>query len=165
MRRGHLALSKAAPEALLEVARFLDKYGYGAFPATSFTRFFQKPAYHFLSLSNPPSNGAEFQAGCLLSLSGDEAEIIEIAVAGAFQNQGYGTALLGHVIDFVRDQGHQRLFLEVAANNHPALALYHRQQFQECGRRIGYYQPSVDENDKIIAEMPKIDALIMELSL
>ena len=147
------------------MAQFLDNDGYGSFEATAFARFFQKPAYHFLSLSDPLSREADYQAGCLLSFSGDEAEIIEMAVAGMFRAQGFGTKLLGHVIAFVRDRGGQRLFLEVAADNHPALALYHRHQFQECGRRIGYYQPVPSENDKIIAKMPKIDALIMELSL
>lgn len=165
MTLNHLALSNAAPDRLLAVAQFLDNDGYGSFEATAFARFFQKPAYHFLSLSDPSSPEAGYQAGCLLSLSGDEAEIIEIAVAGTFRAQGFGTKLLGHVIAFVRDRGGQRLFLEVAADNHPALALYHRHQFQECGRRIGYYQPIPSENDKIIAKMPKIDALIMELSL
>ena len=165
MTLNHLALSNAAPDRLLAVAQFLDNDGYGSFEATAFARFFQKPAYHFLSLSDPSSREAGYQAGCLLSLSGDEAEIIEIAVAGTFRAQGLGTKLLGHVIAFVRDRGGQRLFLEVAANNHPALALYHRHQFQECGRRIGYYQPARSENDKIITKTPKIDALIMELSL
>lgn len=164
MTLNHLALSNAAPDTLLAAAQFLDTYGYGSFDATAFARFFQKPPYHFLSLSDL-SPEADYQAGCLLSLSGNEAEIIEIAVTRASRAQGYGTKLLGHVIAFVRDQGGQRLFLEVAADNHPALALYHRHQFQECGRRIGYYQPAKSENDKIITKTPKIDALIMELSL
>ena len=40
--------------------------------------------------------------------------------------------------------GTRRVFLEVAANNAAALALYSRKGFVPCGRRPGYYAGGVD---------------------
>lgn len=65
-----------------------------------------------------------------------EAELITIAVDPAAQGQGQGRALLAA---FEAASEAQDYFLEVAADNGPAIALYSRLGWQETGRRKGYY--------------------------
>lgn len=70
----------------------------------------------------------------------DEAEIITFAVAPQHQGCGLGRRLLAKLIDMLRDRGVSALFLEVGANNEPARKLYKRSEFNEIGRRSGYYK-------------------------
>ncbi|GKY89373.1 GNAT family N-acetyltransferase [Sinisalibacter aestuarii] len=69
----------------------------------------------------------------------DEAELITIAVAPETQRRGTGRALLA---DFERGalaRGADTAFLEVAADNAAACALYSRAGWRQTGRRAGYY--------------------------
>lgn len=76
----------------------------------------------------------------LMRVAGDEAELLSIAVDPAGRGQGLGSALLARLDAEAARQGAQRLFLEVAAGNKPALALYRRAGFAEAGVRRGYYR-------------------------
>lgn len=76
---------------------------------------------------------------CLARIAVDEAEVLSIAVAGAARGQGLGRALLGACLEEAKARGAARMFLEVAADNPPALALYRRMGFETCGRRPKYY--------------------------
>jgi ribosomal-protein-alanine N-acetyltransferase len=68
-----------------------------------------------------------------------EGEILTLAVAPQARRRGIGRALLGGVVaDGIP------WFLEVAASNGPALALYAAFGFCECGRRRDYYAPGRD---------------------
>ena len=80
-------------------------------------------------------------AGFVLSrLAADEAEILTIAVDPAQRHRGLGRKLLDvHLPGLVR-RGVERLFLEVAEDNGPALGLYRAFGFREVGRRPGYYR-------------------------
>lgn len=69
----------------------------------------------------------------------DEAEILTLAVLPAERRQGIGAALLHAAATHLRGGGTARLFLEVAADNAAALALYERNGFAATGRRAGYY--------------------------
>lgn len=82
----------------------------------------------------------------------DEAELLTIAVDPAAQRQGLGRACLTRFIDACRKAGARRVFLEVAADNHAARALYLSLGFAEDGRRKGYYRPTGAE---------PIDAILM----
>ena len=65
-----------------------------------------------------------------------EAELITLAVDPAAQGHGKGRKLLAA---FESAAQADRLFLEVAADNRPALALYHAAGWAEAGRRPRYY--------------------------
>ena len=79
--------------------------------------------------------------GFILSrLAADEAEILTIAVAEAFQGRGVGRALLSENLRQAANLGARAMFLEVASDNAPALALYHRFGFVKVGKRAGYYR-------------------------
>ena len=81
----------------------------------------------------------------------DEAEILTLAVAPTHRQRGIAAALLREAITVLRPGGTKTLFLEVAADNTAALALYAGAGFSPSGRRVGYY--ARDEGN--------VDALMM----
>ncbi len=86
----------------------------------------------------------------------DEAELLTIATHPTHQRQGLARAIM---IDWQRaagERGATRAFLEVAADNLPAIALYHLCGFQTNGIRPGYYRRD---------DGSKSDALMMTCSL
>jgi [ribosomal protein S18]-alanine N-acetyltransferase len=85
-----------------------------------------------------------------------EAEILTIAVAGNHRRSGIGGRLLNALEVHLAENGVERLFLEVAADNAAAYGLYRRHGFVETGRRKGYYQRSSG---------PSVDALTLALTL
>ncbi len=92
---------------------------------------------------------AEVEDGALrgyaaLAVGGDEAEVLNIAVAPAWQGHGLGRRLLQALFDAVRHAGGQRVLLEVRPDNQPALALYERSGFRRIGLRRDYYALGVD---------------------
>lgn len=69
----------------------------------------------------------------------DEAEILTIAVLPPWRRQGLGGVLLRAAMNAVAQVGAISMFLEAAADNLPALELYRRHDFEQIGRRKGYY--------------------------
>lgn len=70
-----------------------------------------------------------------------EAEILTLAVSEPFRRMGLGTALTERALGEISAQGAREIFLEVAANNSPAKALYEALGFDVASIRKGYYQP------------------------
>ena len=68
-----------------------------------------------------------------------EAELLTVAVDRAAQRRGTGQALLAAFEAQARARGAERGFLEVAADNTAAIALYRGAGWAETGRRRGYY--------------------------
>ena len=69
----------------------------------------------------------------------DEAEILTVAVDPDARGQGVGAALLRAALQRAQAAGAGVVFLEVAADNAPAAALYARAGFLPTGVRKGYY--------------------------
>jgi ribosomal-protein-alanine N-acetyltransferase len=92
----------------------------------------------------------------LMRVVADEAEILTLAVRPQARGRGLGSRLVGQGATEAAAGGATRLFLEVAADNGPALALYARAGFLEAGRRPGYYARP---------EGRRQDALILALNL
>jgi ribosomal-protein-alanine N-acetyltransferase len=85
-------------------------------------------------------NGRHSVAGfAMLRLAADEAELVTIAVAPKWRGKGIGGALLDAAFADLMLSSAKKIFLEVAADNASALALYRRRGFAEIGRRRGYY--------------------------
>lgn len=79
-------------------------------------------------------------AGMVLwRVAGDEAEILTIAVLPPWRRHGLGRRLLDHAMAESRTQGAAAMFLEVAADNVNAQALYQARGFVQVGVRKGYY--------------------------
>lgn len=102
------------------------------------------------------ARGARPAAFVLSRRAADEAEILSIVVARRSRRLGHGGALLRRHMEGLAELGLRRLFLEVEAENLPAIALYRRRGFVEAGRRRSYYRK---------ADGSAADALIMRADL
>ena len=78
-------------------------------------------------------------AFALAQVAADEAEILTIAVDLTWRRKGVAARLVEGIKRGALRSGAQTLFLEVAASNEPAIALYRRVGFAEAGRRRDYY--------------------------
>ena len=109
-------------------------------------------------LDTPGTFVVEEDQGFILAraLAG-EAEIITLAVAPAARRQGLARRLIEQAVVRAMALGAESLFLEVADDNVPALALYRSLGFEVVGRRRGYYA-------RPRGEAP-VDALVMRLAL
>jgi len=80
--------------------------------------------------------------------SGQEGEILSLAVAPNLRRSGLGSALLEAAMTHAAKQAIEALFLEVAEDNVAARRLYQKFGFAIVGRRSKYYRrrygPSVD---------------------
>lgn len=73
-----------------------------------------------------------------------EAELLTLAVAPEARRQGIGAALLADFVVASRARGATDAFLEVAADNAGAIALYASRGWAAAGRRRNYYAPGID---------------------
>ena len=72
-------------------------------------------------------------------LAGDTADILNIGIDPDFKRQGYGTALLNHLIKEIRKRYIVEIFIEVRAGNQSAIQFYKNQGFEEISVRKNYY--------------------------
>ena len=82
-----------------------------------------------------------------------EADVMNLAVTPGGRRRGIAKVLLTELIQLLRGNGVEALFLEVRASNEAAIALYEGFGFAQVGRRSGYY------------EKPREDALILRKEL
>lgn len=96
----------------------------------------------------------------LMRAVADEAEILTLAVCPRARRRGLGGWLVGEGAVEAAARGAVRLFLEVAADNAPARALYARAGFAEAGRRPGYYaRPDGGRQDALLLALNLSPAL------
>jgi ribosomal-protein-alanine N-acetyltransferase len=74
----------------------------------------------------------------------DEFEILNMAVARAYRRRGIGGQLVRQALESSRMAGAKQAHLEVRASNEGAISLYMRYGFRQYGRRVGYYQFTVE---------------------
>lgn len=81
-------------------------------------------------------------AGCgaLKALSPTEAEIKSMKTDAAFLRRGVAAQLLSVILAEAQSRGYQQLWLETGSHEafHPAIALYERAGFSECGPFADY---------------------------
>ncbi len=92
----------------------------------------------------------------LIRVVADEAELLTIATHPDARRQGRAAKALHRAQVAAKEAGATSLFLEVAADNHPALQLYQNAGFTQVGQRRGYYAR---------ANQPAVDALILRCEL
>lgn len=96
----------------------------------------------------------------LMRAVADEAEILTLAVRPAARRQGLAARLLTEAAAAAAARSATRLFLEVAADNAGALALYDGAGFAVAGRRPGYYaRPGGGREDALILALNLTAAL------
>ena len=101
-------------------------------------------------------SGADAIGFALCRVAADESELLTIAVLPNRRRLGVGHRLLDAAIAHARAAGAHALFLEVAADNPAALALYRQAAFQAVGERKAYYRRG---------DGPAADAILMRLTL
>ena len=69
----------------------------------------------------------------------DEAELITVGVHPRARGTGIAIAMLGIMENEVKKLGAKKIFLEVSAENAPAIALYKKCGFVQNGLRPKYY--------------------------
>ncbi len=85
-----------------------------------------------------------------------EAELLTLAVAPQARRRGIGAKLVQRFLYQARLRSAQTAFLEVAATNTPAIALYQTLGFARSGLRRAYYT---------MPGAPPIDAVVMARTL
>ena len=91
----------------------------------------------------------------VLMVALDEAHLLNLSVARAYQRQGLGWQLLDWMAARAREHGARTLLLEVRPSNAPARRLYERYGLKKIGMRRDYYP----------AERGREDAEVMSISL
>jgi ribosomal-protein-alanine N-acetyltransferase len=73
-------------------------------------------------------------------ISGQEGEILDLAVLPEKRRQGIGRSLLAAVRQALQCGGVREMYLEVRESNLPAIELYRAQGFRPVGLRPRYYR-------------------------
>ncbi len=76
-------------------------------------------------------------------IAADECELYRIAVSERFRKKGVADMLMRFFIDKCRANSVANAFLEVRADNIPAIRLYEKYGFKKIGVRRGYYKNPV----------------------
>lgn len=120
--------------------------------ASAFPEVWGEEAFADL-LAQPGMLGLATDQGLILCrLVLDEADIVTLAVTPAARRRGLGRTLVESAAALLAGMGAATLFLEVSADNPPAINLYTGLGFEQVGLRKDYYADSSD-------------ALVMRLSL
>jgi ribosomal-protein-alanine N-acetyltransferase len=86
----------------------------------------------------------------LMSIAAGEAHVLNVCVAPELQGQGHGRRLLQALVQVARGRNVARIFLEVRPSNLGAIRLYHREGFNEIGRRPRYYPARDGREDALV---------------
>ena len=86
----------------------------------------------------------------VLSVAVGEAHVLNVCVAPACQGQGFGRALLDHLLGRALALRAEVVFLEVRPSNGVAIALYESIGFNEIGRRRNYYPAAIGHEDALV---------------
>ncbi|WP_020590543.1 ribosomal protein S18-alanine N-acetyltransferase [Kiloniella laminariae] len=127
-----------------------SSFGEGSWSRDSFARI----------LDLPTSRGLIYCVGkvpvgfVVWQKSLDEAEILTFCVDLQWRRKGISRLLIAEMLQEASQQEVCNFFLEVAADNYPAISLYLSSGFTEIGRRPKYYQREGGKS---------VDALVMQL--
>ncbi|MFA5900799.1 MAG: GNAT family N-acetyltransferase [Hyphomicrobium sp.] len=134
----NLSLLWASPERAEEIAALHARLFDPAWDAASITSAIEHPASaSFIAQVREPLILAGFIIG---RIAADEAELLTVGVAPEWQRRGIGRRMVEGLARAARRAEVKRLFLEVAADNEAAGALYSSLGFIPTGGRKGYYQ-------------------------
>lgn len=89
--------------------------------------------------------GTRLSGYLIVCSAGEEAEILNLAVAPEFRRRRVALRLLGRGLDMLLERGVDQVSLEVRRSNGAARALYHRLGFALAGVRRGYYRKPLED--------------------
>lgn len=96
--------------------------------------------------------GGELVGHLVTMLAVDEAHLLNVVVRRKFQGQGFGARLLQFGLSQAKQQGAERMFLEVRPSNQRAISLYQHLGFRQVGLRRGYYPSAQGREDALVLE-------------
>ena len=85
-----------------------------------------------------------------IAFNGADADIQTMVIKPEFQKKGYGKQLLDALLEKVKENNSKRVFLEVVAENKPAITLYLSRKFEQIAKRSNYYP---DGSDAVIMQL------------
>ena len=163
--RDDLALSNLAMGARLRVAELADvqamhRMETALFPADAWhiDMFLEElihptRTYYMLELpvENPEGDEGSWRTigYCGTMVVADTADVQTIGVLPEYEGNGFGRAMLEQMHERAREQGAERILLEVRADNPRAQRLYERNGYRAIHVRRGYYD---DGTNAIIME-------------
>jgi [ribosomal protein S18]-alanine N-acetyltransferase len=123
--------------AAIEVEAFSDPW-----PRSAFTDALNMPSARLTVAVDRLDIPAAY---CMMITAADQGEIANLAVSAKAQRQGLAGRLLDDALAYATQAGVVSVFLEVRGSNSAARALYRSRNFQEIGRRKGYYQRPTED--------------------
>ena len=145
----YLSLLWAVQEQAGEIARLHAQLFDPAWDEASILRTLGHPGS--IALVGGAGTPRRIGAFALAQVAADEAEVLSIGVMPDWQRHGVGLKLLAGVKRAAAKAGARRMYLDVAASNAAAIALYKRAGFVETSRRAGYYsKPGGATEDAIL---------------
>ncbi len=142
MQAGHVS-------AVLDIERRVESHPW---TAGNFTDALGNPAYY----SRIIHKQGQVQGYAVWLQTPDMIELLLIGVAPEQQRRGLARQLLDEGLAWARQQGVERLVLEVRASNVAAITLYKNYGFQADGLRKNYYP---------LSEGQREDAVLMSLAI
>ncbi len=86
----------------------------------------------------------------VMTVAAGESHILNICVDESLRGFGIGRSMLAHLVDHARNHRAEMMLLEVRASNKVAIDLYFSSDFNEIGRRNGYYPLKNGREDALI---------------
>lgn len=134
----YISLLWAGPDRAAEVAILHAQLFNPAWSEDSIRTLLDHPASTaFIAFDGRARETVGFVMG---QLAADEAEILAIGVKASWQRHGLARRMIEGLARAIERAEAKRLFLEVAADNDAAMALYLGLGFTATGLRRGYYK-------------------------
>lgn len=136
----HAALADIERVAELELSCFTSD----PWPRQSFESFIDRAGVTFIVAEDPGREEGIVGYAVLIQVA-EEAELLNLAVAGNSRRGGIGSSLLRSLLEVAARDGITTVYLEVRESNSAARGLYAAHGFVEVGRRRGYYQRPTED--------------------
>lgn len=94
----------------------------------------------------------ELAGYAVMAVAAGEAHLLNLSVASSHQRLGLGADFVRFLLKIARDQGAEKLYLEVRPSNAAARALYEKAGFAQIGIRRDYYPAASGREDAIVME-------------
>lgn len=86
----------------------------------------------------------------IVSVAAGESHLLNVCVHPECQGNGFGRAMVEHLLRRAKERQAGSMFLEVRSSNLLACQLYEKLGFNEIGRREDYYPACVGREDAIV---------------
>ncbi len=134
----NLSLLWASPDRAVDIADLHARLFDPPWDAENIAQLIEHPAAAaFVAQVRAPKTLVGFVIG---QIAADEAEILSVGVAPEWQRRGIARQMIEGLVRAAQRAEVRRLYLEVAADNTPALKLYKGLGFSAAGRRKAYYR-------------------------